>query len=351
MTQQIINIGSIANDKTGDPIRTAFTKVNNNFTELYANSSSLPSQLTFTVNNTTNMSEGIAGAFLCKGGGTFEKSVYIQDSLHVGPGANADTGVYVNPVFVGQKSGSTYVQAAIINTNGFGSADIVAIADNGTESEGWCDLGMTGSTFSDPAYSITEAGEGYIFAQGVNDGISHGSLVLCTGTAGLNKDIIFGTGGFTHDCGRITLEHSAQRFHINMLTQATPEAQGALWCEGGATIDANVVTGGAYVASSISVVGGIDTQNTTSISLSKQIVKLNAGYYSLADGFEGQILRVVRKTGLANTDTCRIYISNKSRAVGVESINRYIDPFTNGADVVTFIYTDGAWQSSGGQWG
>lgn len=36
MTQQTINIGSAPNDGTGDPARTAFTKVNNNFTELYA---------------------------------------------------------------------------------------------------------------------------------------------------------------------------------------------------------------------------------------------------------------------------------------------------------------------------
>jgi hypothetical protein len=36
MTQQIINIGSAANDGTGDPLRTSFVKTNANFTELYA---------------------------------------------------------------------------------------------------------------------------------------------------------------------------------------------------------------------------------------------------------------------------------------------------------------------------
>jgi len=35
MTQQTINIGSGPNDSTGDPIRTAFSKVNNNFNDLY----------------------------------------------------------------------------------------------------------------------------------------------------------------------------------------------------------------------------------------------------------------------------------------------------------------------------
>ena len=36
MAQQTINIGTVANDGTGDPLRSAFDKVNDNFTELYA---------------------------------------------------------------------------------------------------------------------------------------------------------------------------------------------------------------------------------------------------------------------------------------------------------------------------
>ena len=35
MTQQTINVGTSANDGQGDPIREAFIKCNDNFTELY----------------------------------------------------------------------------------------------------------------------------------------------------------------------------------------------------------------------------------------------------------------------------------------------------------------------------
>jgi hypothetical protein len=35
MAKQTINIGSTANDGTGDPLRTAFNKANENFTEVY----------------------------------------------------------------------------------------------------------------------------------------------------------------------------------------------------------------------------------------------------------------------------------------------------------------------------
>ena len=34
MAQQTISIGTTANDGTGDPLRTAFNKINSNFTEL-----------------------------------------------------------------------------------------------------------------------------------------------------------------------------------------------------------------------------------------------------------------------------------------------------------------------------
>jgi hypothetical protein len=36
MTKQVINIGTTPNDRTGDSLRTSFTKINENFTELYA---------------------------------------------------------------------------------------------------------------------------------------------------------------------------------------------------------------------------------------------------------------------------------------------------------------------------
>ena len=36
MAQEIINIGNVANDGNGDPLRLAFEKINNNFTQLYS---------------------------------------------------------------------------------------------------------------------------------------------------------------------------------------------------------------------------------------------------------------------------------------------------------------------------
>lgn len=52
MSQEIINVGAVANDGTGDPLRTAFTKINNNFTNLFSTASQL------TIANTTGATSG-----------------------------------------------------------------------------------------------------------------------------------------------------------------------------------------------------------------------------------------------------------------------------------------------------
>jgi hypothetical protein len=58
MAKQTINIGTTANDRTGDPLRTAFTKTNSNFTELYANVATLNSSVVTDVSDLTD-TEGL----------------------------------------------------------------------------------------------------------------------------------------------------------------------------------------------------------------------------------------------------------------------------------------------------
>jgi hypothetical protein len=72
MAKQTINIGTAANSKNGDPLRTAFTKVNANFTELYAGGAS-ETQLTngaytVTLGSTGNLTWA-GGAYIGPNGG------------------------------------------------------------------------------------------------------------------------------------------------------------------------------------------------------------------------------------------------------------------------------------------
>jgi hypothetical protein len=41
MAKQTINVGTTANDKSGDSLRSAFIKINANFTELYTSSETM----------------------------------------------------------------------------------------------------------------------------------------------------------------------------------------------------------------------------------------------------------------------------------------------------------------------
>jgi hypothetical protein len=47
MAKQIIGIGTTANDGTGDPLRNAFNKTNENFTELYTGAGVLDDSITY----------------------------------------------------------------------------------------------------------------------------------------------------------------------------------------------------------------------------------------------------------------------------------------------------------------
>lgn len=52
MSQEIINIGALPNDGEGDPLRTAFQKINNNFTQLFG--TSYNTSLGYSTGNTAN---------------------------------------------------------------------------------------------------------------------------------------------------------------------------------------------------------------------------------------------------------------------------------------------------------
>lgn len=60
MARQNINIGTTANDRTGDPLRTAFTKTNANFTELYANVATHTSEIGALTINVSTLNSQVA---------------------------------------------------------------------------------------------------------------------------------------------------------------------------------------------------------------------------------------------------------------------------------------------------
>lgn len=97
MSQQIINLGATPNDGTGDPLRTAFTKINSNFTEIYGNVAS--SSYRFT-NNTMSTTAGNIEI------DSFSGNTNVNDSLNVIGNQRVTGNLTVNGSLIANISGN-----------------------------------------------------------------------------------------------------------------------------------------------------------------------------------------------------------------------------------------------------
>jgi hypothetical protein len=127
----------------------------------------------------------------------------------------------------------------------------------------------------------------------------------------------------------------------------------------------NDISGGAPLSVS-NPPAGTGFEGPLPLDLTKSVHRLNGpgdadALYSLADGAEGQIIYLV-----PNTNTyylTAVVIVQSARILGDDAFstatlytNSDFRPFLNSTDasaqsVVTLIFTDGAWQSSSGNWG
>jgi len=193
--------------------------------------------------NTTDSINHETGALVIEGGLGVGKTIVCDDNIYIGQEAVAVP--LSDPVLVAKQSGVGFIQAALIQGNDNASADFVVYTESSTESEGFADIGFCGATFNDPAYTLTNPGDGYVFVQGRDDPASGGTLVLATGEYGSEKDIVFATNGFLDANERMRLDHSAQTFAIKMATVSSNTNSGALTVDGGVGIDGALNVGGA----------------------------------------------------------------------------------------------------------
>lgn len=222
MSQANINIGTVANDGTGDPIRTAMSKINSNFNEVYsgfafntstnnvtaANAVSIGSSLYVTTSanigtyftvNSTAASKTVNATFTGALTSFTGANTYIQNKLQIGnaSGYNFDTTALIEI----DASANTYTQIVMQNANTGTNAtgDLVITADNGNDSFGYIDLGINSSNYSNASYNIGGAGDGYLYA-------ANGALTIGTATV---KDIVFHAGGTTTTNRILTINTSA----------------------------------------------------------------------------------------------------------------------------------------------
>jgi len=106
MSQQTINIGAVANDGTGDAPRTAFTKVNANFTELYDSYRELiTAARTYYVDSAgndlnTGLSPGVAFQTIQRAINVISRTLTVQDGVTVTVSIANGTYTITTPVVI-----------------------------------------------------------------------------------------------------------------------------------------------------------------------------------------------------------------------------------------------------------
>jgi hypothetical protein len=206
------------------------------------------------ISNSTASTSTTSGALVVTGGAGISGNLNVNSAGYFG--YNAAATPLINPSIVGTSSsqavnaGQYYVQSALINTNATGSSDIVAYPNNTTDGvTGFMDMGFTGNLFSDPAYTITKANDGYLFASARNGSALGGNLVLATDSTGTYNDIVIATGSFF-------AESEVARFHGNSSsngyfqvttgTAATSTSTGAVRVAGGLGVTGDIFAGSLY---------------------------------------------------------------------------------------------------------
>ena len=118
---------------------------------------------------------------------TLAAGLYSNNNLVVG------NNFTVLPNVVGQFTGNsaTYIQVNLENQTSSGSGDFVVTANDGNDTDHFIDMGINGSTYSDPAYSATEAHDGYLYIS--SSGTNKGNLAI--GTTNATGKVNFVVGG------------------------------------------------------------------------------------------------------------------------------------------------------------
>ena len=226
---------------------------------LYVN----PSNGVVTLSSTVNSTSTTTGALVVNGGIGISGNIVSNGVAYLGP--NATNTVLVNPTLVAKSvssastSGQYYVQIALANGSPTGSGDFISYVDTyvGPSSDhGWVDVGITGSNFGDPNYTITGKQDGYLFASSTSTA-GTGNLVLATDGTGSTNDIVFGTGGFLAANEKIRFVNTTSQFWIKATTTATSTTTGALRVNGGAGIG-----GALFVGGSVNISSGVASTNT-----------------------------------------------------------------------------------------
>ena len=286
------------------------------------------------------------------GGASIASNVSIGNNLYVG-GSSAFGQALSSAGIVVSKGAAAYAQIALKNTSNTGSADYAAYADNGSDAGGWVDMGVAGSAFGDPSYTITKAQDGYLITRPTSNTYG-GNLVIGTSEAGSYNDIVIGVGSFYSNSEVARFHGNASTsgtFVLKLPTNATgaPTANtGALQVWGGASFGGNVYHSGATVFNG-SKTAGYDTIVKGASDNTLIWARPNATYDTVIIGNSATASTVVNgaKLNINTTDSILLPVGTNAQRPGsagysdVAGMLRY----SSTANAIEW-YTGSSWQTA-----
>lgn len=202
-------------------------------------------------------------------GGTFVDA-NLSGILYVGAGAAgfSSAATLTNPVAVFNVTANDFAQIAFKNSSSHidASTDFIAYTNNGSDTDGYIDMGITSSNFADAGFTITGKGDGYIFMVGAAGGQDKGNLVLATGDTGSQNKIIFAAGGLSSNNEQMSITPD-QNVHIEIATASTSPTTGALTVVGGVGI-----TGNINIAGNLTFGGAGSSLETSTLSVADPLI-------------------------------------------------------------------------------
>lgn len=198
----------------------------------------------------------------------------VVDNIYIGTGESfASTAALTNPTLVVESDFADYSQIAFRNAGAgvASSTDYIAYANNGSDSSGYIDMGITSNNFSDPDFTITGANDGYIFMVAPQGTTGAGNLVFATGDTGTDNKIVFAAGGLASNNTQMSITPDVN-VHIEIPTASTSPTTGALTIVGGVGISGDV-----NIAGNISFGGSGTSTTTNNLAVEASMIYLGDG--------------------------------------------------------------------------